>query len=243
MTLPQERQENYQRQPPPPGYVVWQGANPIDDPTTGHRWVILIPDLQRADMLSPQLANYAYKNMKLYNMITGETRLGSELLTDYDKTTETVDQDPKSPTFGKPIPGSGKQKSVLESIVPAAPFLAAASYQALTNELISEGVPEEVFNMKEVQEYLAPMMKEVALGRSAEQVKPIAEWMKYLAEDAKQTKQTQEAWKLQRQAPANVWLDKDIMRQMNPEGYHSDEYQWQPLVKKATAKPQRISTL
>jgi hypothetical protein len=243
MTLPTERQDNYQRPPPPPGYVVWQGADPINDPNTGESWLILIPDLQYADLLTPQVANYAYANIKMYNLATGETKLGKELVTEYDKSTEELNKDAKSPDFGKPIAGTGQMRSVLEKYLPYQPFMAATSYQALTNELIGEGVPEEAFSLKEVQDYLAPMMNEVALGRPMENVKAMAGWMKYVAEDTKQTKQNQADWQVHQNTPASTWMDKDIMRQKNPQGYQSDEYQWQPLVKKATARPQGMTKL
>ena len=217
MTLPTERidygQQGRQLPPPPPGFMAWQGAV-YNDPNTGESWQILLPDLPYADLLTPQTANYFYQNIQAYNMRTGQTQPLRSI------TTESV-----------------------ESQIPFKDYMSTVSYQALTNELIQEGVQEEDFKIPEVQNWLKTQMGQVVIGRPMEQVKSVAGWMKYVGETQRSMQQTQESWKLHQSTPANVWMDKDIIRQMNPQGYQSDDYQWKPLVQKATSKPQRITTL
>ncbi len=63
-----------------------EGAKPIQptgfgaldiysEAKTGRSWWIMIPDLQYVDMLTPQMAQYAYENVMLWDELTGERRL------------------------------------------------------------------------------------------------------------------------------------------------------------------------
>jgi hypothetical protein len=203
-----------QIQPPPSGYI---GYDEIEDPTTKRRYALLGPDIQFVDLLNKSYTDYLYKNRKLYDLQTGE-------LIDITNVTDP------------------KMKEYLNINWNYFEFANQAKYTAFRNELINSGVTEEDLQIPEVAKWVEQQMGAIATGKGAD-YKKASDWIMAVGANERQLKKNQEDWTLHQNTPANVWMDKDIMREKNPQGYQSDEYQWQPLVKKATAKPQGMAWL
>lgn len=195
------------------------GLTAYDEVATsdGKSYMLLGIDPQFSDLLTPDALVYYYNNMMLMDSQTGEIKRAQD--------------DPQL-----------WQAVVAQQGWTYNQFAYQAKYQAMTNELIAGGATEEDLQIPEVAAALQKWELGLKAGKGVDYAKEAA-WIKAVGENSRQMKQTQEAWKLHQSTPANVWMDKDIIRQMNPQGYQSDEYKWEPLVKKAVAKPQRVTML